>query len=70
MKICSKCNCELVDDLEVTAQGVYEVGISYKKRISSNHRGKVKSTLCPNCGDVSFYLDKEAIELIIKDVQK
>lgn len=30
MKICSKCNHELIEDLEVTAQGVYEVAISYK----------------------------------------
>jgi len=70
MKICSKCNCELVDDLEVTAQGLYEVGISYKKKILGNHRGKVKATLCPKCGDVSFYLDKEAIDIIMKDVLK
>ncbi|HZK70221.1 MAG TPA: hypothetical protein VFD03_01710 [Clostridia bacterium] len=70
MKSCSKCNCELVDDLEVTASGVYEIGVSYKKRISSNHRGKVRATLCPMCGNVSFYLDKEAIDIVIKDVEK
>jgi hypothetical protein len=70
MKICSKCNCELIDDLEVTAQGVYEVGISYKKRVMSNHRGILKSTLCPQCGEVSFYLDKESIDIIMKDVLK
>ena len=70
MKSCSKCNCELVDDLEVTASGVYEIGVSYKKRISNNHRGKVRATLCPMCGNVSFYLDKEAIDIVIKDVEK
>lgn len=70
MKICSKCNSELIDNLEVTAQGVYEVGISYKKKISSNHRAKLKSTLCSHCGDVSFYLDKEGIEIIVGDVPK
>jgi len=70
MKICSKCNYELVDDLEVTAQGVYEVAISYKKRILGNNRGKVRSTLCPKCGDVTFYLDQEAIEIVMKDIPK
>jgi len=70
MKTCSKCNCERVEDLEVTAQGVYQVSISYKKRILSNHRGDVKAALCPNCGDVSFYLDQEGIDTVMKDVHK
>lgn len=70
MKMCSKCNNELIDNLEVTARGVYEVGISYKKGIASTHRGNLKATLCPNCGDVSFFLESDAIAIIVKDVQK
>jgi len=70
MKICSKCNNELIDDLEVNAQGVYEVAISYKNRTLGNQRGKVKSTLCPKCGDVAFYLDQEAIDIVMKDIPK
>jgi len=67
MKTCTKCESELVDGLEVTAQGVYQVAISYKKRISSTHRGNVRASLCPGCGDVSFYLDKDAAEVVLKD---
>lgn len=70
MKRCSKCQGELIEDLNVTAQGVYEVAVSHKKRLLNPHRAKVKAALCPVCGDVTFYVDKEAVEMIQEDIQK
>ena len=67
MQECVKCGVGLVDGLEVSAQGVYQVAISHKKRISSSPRSNLRASLCPACGDVSFYLDKDAIEVILKD---
>jgi hypothetical protein len=70
MKNCTRCDGELIDDLDVKAQGVYQVAISYKKKVSSTRRGSVQASLCPDCGDVSFYLEKDAIEVILTDLKK
>jgi hypothetical protein len=70
MKNCTKCVGELVDGLDVRAQGVYQVAISYKKRISSTHRGSLQASLCADCGDVSFYLDRDARDVILADFKK
>jgi hypothetical protein len=68
MKNCLKCNGELIDGLKVWASGAYPVSISYKKRVM--HAAKVQATLCPACGDVSLHLDKDAVAVILSDIEK
>ena len=68
MKECLRCKKELIEDLDVYAQGVYEVEVSDKKRILTKHRAKVKAAVCPLCGEVSLYLESIELDKIIKDV--
>jgi len=69
MNKCSRCNEELIKDLEVHAESSYQVEISYKKRISTAHRAKVKAAVCPVCGEVTLYLEEKELNKIIKDVE-
>lgn len=65
MRICLRCNTEMVDNLFVTVKGSpYEIEISSNKHwlFATDVIGAPKAAVCPNCGEISFYLaDKSAI---------
>ena len=50
--------------LSVYASGVYPVELSVGKRINGDHRIPVRSSVEVTTGEVRFYVDPEAIEIL------
>lgn len=69
MNECLRCKKALIKDLEVYAEGSFQVEVSDKKRVLTKHRAKVKAAVCPICGDVSLYLEGNELGKIIRDVE-
>jgi len=65
MQKCSDCNGELLEDLDLFAQGVYQVGISQGKTLNQRNRATIKAAVCPNCATVTFYLPKDELEKLV-----
>jgi len=69
MNECLRCKKELMKDLDVYAEGAFQVEVSDKKRVLTKHRAKVKAAVCPICGEVSLYLEGNELGKIIRDVE-
>ncbi len=65
MKICSDCNVQMIENIPVEGQHLFEVGASGSSRIELRVPGsgifarkvELKSRLCPQCGKVELYVD-------------
>ena len=53
--------------LSVCASGVYPVELSVGKRINGHHRILVRASVEVSTGEVRFYVDPEAIEILRRD---
>lgn len=56
-----------LDGLSVHASGVYPVELSVGKRINGRHRVPVLASVEVSTGEVRFYVDPEAIEILRRD---
>lgn len=56
-----------IDGLSVFASGVYAVELSAGKRINANHRVPVRASVDVSTGEVRFYVDPEAIDILSRD---
>ena len=60
MRTCIRCNTKMVEDCGVKIQGAgYTFVITENENImfGSQSIGKPKAAVCPNCGEISFYLE-------------
>lgn len=70
MKICNECDVEMIENIEIRGQHPFELGIDGKSNIELVLPGKsifskiakVKSRVCPCCGKVELYVDKEKVK--------
>ena len=53
--------------LSVYASGVYPVELSVGKRINGQHRVPVLAAVEVSTGEVRFYVDPDAIEILLRD---
>lgn len=53
--------------LSVHASGVWPVELSVGKRINASHRVPVQASIDPSTGEVRFYVDAKAIEILRRD---
>ncbi|WP_157962375.1 hypothetical protein [Homoserinimonas sp. OAct 916] len=53
--------------LSVFASGVYPVELSVGKRVDAQHRAAVRASVDLSTGEVRFYVDTEAIEVLSRD---
>lgn len=58
---------QAIGDLSVFASGVWPVELSAGKRINARHRVPVKASVDSTTGEVRFYVDREAIQILSAD---
>lgn len=65
MKMCSDCNVQMIENIPVEGQHLFELGSSGASRIELRvpssgllaHKLRLQSRLCPQCGKVELYVD-------------
>ncbi|WP_310362994.1 nucleic acid-binding protein [Neobacillus drentensis] len=59
-KKCNQCQSEMLEDCYVTVQGgMYGIKIRKKGKGLFNRVSAIpKAAVCPNCGNVHFYIDE------------
>lgn len=70
MKKCNDCNVEMLENIRIEGQHPFELGSSGSSDIEIIIHGKnifaktlsVKCRVCPNCGKVELYVDKEKLQ--------
>lgn len=66
MRICSQCQCEMLEGFDVKVEGAgYGIKISKGNGIFANRIEKPKVAICPKCGEISLYV--ENIDRISED---
>ncbi|KIO65162.1 MULTISPECIES: hypothetical protein [Bacillaceae] len=58
--ICIQCQTEMITDCSVTVEGgMFGIKISQKgNKLFNNISAVPKSAVCPNCGNVSLYIEE------------
>ena len=56
-----------ITGLSVFANGVFPVEISVGKKINARHRVPISASVDASTGEVRFYVDREAIEILVSD---
>lgn len=58
MRVCIRCKSEMVEQCDIKVQGAgYGVVLTSNEKVFSERLGKPKIAICPNCGEVSIYMD-------------
>lgn len=59
MRKCIRCQSEMVENCSIKIEGVGNsiIMVTDDKRLFSNRIGKPKVAICPNCGEVSIYVE-------------
>lgn len=60
-------NDSQINGLSVFASGVFPVELSAGKRINANHRVPVRASVDVSTGEVRFFVEPEAIEILRRD---
>lgn len=60
MMKCNQCQNEMIKDCTVNVEGgMYGIKITKKvKGLFNNVSAKPKAAVCPNCGNVAFYIEE------------
>lgn len=68
MRKCLRCNAEMIEDLDVKAEGgAYGIKIT-QQGIFKDNLGKFKCAVCPECGYTETYIPNTAkIQKIVED---
>lgn len=58
-RICHQCQTEMIKDCKVNVEyDLSGITISQKRKgLFNNVSAKTKAAVCPNCGNVAFYID-------------
>ncbi|MEH6996126.1 hypothetical protein V7075_26065 [Neobacillus drentensis] len=58
-RICNQCQTEMIKDCKVNVEyDLSGITISQKRKgLFKNVSAKTKAAVCPNCGNVAFYID-------------
>ena len=57
MRECIRCKTEMVENLNIRDSGQCTSIIIHTKGLFGKTLGKVKAAVCPNCGEISLYLE-------------
>ena len=57
MRKCLRCENVMVDDLIVTANGIYVAEVREAAGVFTKSLGKIKCAVCPRCGYTETYID-------------
>lgn len=57
MRECIRCKAEMVEDLIIRDSSQFTNIILTTGRVFGHNFGKVKAAACPNCGEISIYID-------------
>ena len=59
-RICNQCQTEMIEECKVTVEGdLSGIKISQKgKGLFNNISAKTKAAVCPDCGNIAFYIDE------------
>ena len=58
MRTCNRCNCQMVEGFAVRGYVRGEqVSIKTSHKLFAKSLGLLSAAVCPNCGEVSMYLD-------------
>lgn len=58
MRICHYCQIEMLEDFDVKVEGSgYGIKISKGTGVFAKRLGKPKVAICPQCGEISIYLE-------------
>ncbi len=60
-------NDSQINGLSVFANGVFPVELSAGKRINASHRVAVRASVDVSTGEVRFFVEPEAIEILRRD---
>jgi ribosomal protein L28 len=58
--ICNQCQTEMIKDCKVSVEyDLSGITISQKRKgLFNSVSAKTKASVCPNCGNVAFYIDE------------
>ncbi|MET4781497.1 hypothetical protein [Glaciihabitans sp. UYNi722] len=59
-----------ISGLSVFASGVWPVELSVGKRVDARHRVSVQASVDVSTGEVRFYVDPQAIEILTRDADR
>ena len=58
MRICSRCQCEMVEGFDIKVEGAgYGIIIASDTGVFADRLGKPKVSICPQCGEISLYIE-------------
>ena len=57
MRECIRCKTEMVEGLNIRDSGQFTSIIINTPGVFGKNLGKVKAAVCPNCGEISLYLE-------------
>lgn len=57
MRNCPQCQTEMVEDLRIRSTGDANGLVVTNPGFFGKSLGKVKAAVCPNCGEVSLYIE-------------
>lgn len=59
MRVCVRCQSEMIEGCDLKVQGAgYGVILASSEKIFAKRLGKPKVAICPKCGEVSIYIEK------------
>lgn len=60
MRACNQCETKMIEDCDVKVDGTaYGINIKQKRKgVFNNVSAKPKAAICPNCGNVTLYVDE------------
>ncbi len=59
--ICNKCKTDMINDCDVKGYMGIEIMITKKRKgMFNNSKDSLKACVCPNCGNVEFYIKNYA----------
>ncbi len=68
MRKCIRCKTEMIENCGIKVDGTgYGFTIADSQKILGKRMGKPKAAVCPNCGEVSIYLEDVQAYLDKKD---
>lgn len=58
MRNCIRCQAKMVENCDIKIQGAgYGIVLSSNEKIFAERLGKPKVAICPDCGEVSIYIE-------------
>lgn len=58
MRKCIRCQTNMIENCSIKVEGgAYGIVMATGERVFANRIGKPKVAICPNCGEVSIYIE-------------